>query len=115
MIMQPAQGEQIARGTKSGDLAERNSGDMRMVAERFPLMDVRQMHLDRRQSHSGQGVADRNTRMGIGGGVDDDAPISGFAVLDPADEFAFAVRLPNVHLDAKVFRQPAQGRVNAIE
>ena len=71
-----------------------------MVAERFALVDVGQVHFDHRQFHRGQGVAQRHRGVGPGGGVDDDAGDPAAGLVDPVEQLAFLVGLAEVHGEA---------------
>ena len=58
--------------TKPADDAFGNIRQVGVVAERLAGVHVRQMHLDKGNVDTGWGVAQSNTGVGEGGGVDDD-------------------------------------------
>lgn len=115
MLMQPAQREPVTGRSQSGDLRQGHAGDMRMVAKRLPLMDVRQMHFNGGQSYGRNGIANRDARMGVGGRIDDDPLIATAALLNPIDQFPFAVGLMNIHFHRQFLGQAGQGSVYAVE
>ena len=71
MVVQPTECEEIAGRTQAGNLPDRDSRDMGPMAKFFPLMDIGQMHLNRRQADCRNGVADGDAGVGIGGRVND--------------------------------------------
>jgi predicted nucleic acid-binding protein len=69
---------------------------MGMMSKWFALMDIRQVDFDGGQANSGNRIADRHARMGIGGRIDDDAVIAASALLNPIHQVSLAIRLVNV-------------------
>ena len=61
------------------------------MAKFFPLMNIGQMHFNRRQTDCRDGVPDRDAGVGIGGRVDDDPVVSRPSLLDPGDQFTFSL------------------------
>ena len=76
-------------------------GDVRevgVVAERLPLVDVRDVHLDERDRHGREGIADRHTGVGVGARVEDHAcqgagGVQAAGFVDPVHQLAFVVGL----------------------
>ena len=83
------------------------------MAEALAREDVRQVHLDRRRRHRGQGVPERDTRrVRVGRRVQDDAVDAVRRLLNPVDELAFVVRLPRVDLGPEARRELPQRLVD---
>ena len=70
------------------------------MTEGFPLVDVAEMHLHRRQSHGLQRVQNGYAGVGVGGGVDDDAVRLAQRALDDVHQHALMVGLKALHFDA---------------
>jgi len=85
------------------------------MAKWFALMDIRQMDLDRRQPDGGNGIAYGDAGVGIGGWIDDHAVVSAPGFLNPTDQLAFAVRLPDIDFHRQFLRQLGQGRVDPVQ
>lgn len=115
MVVQPTECEEIARWTKAGNLPDSNSRNIGPVAKFFPLMNIGQMHLNRRQANRRNGVPDCDTGVGIGGRVNDDPIVFRPSLLNPGDQFALAIRLAEVHFHCQLLRQLRDGRVQGIE
>ena len=115
MVMQAAQSKQVAGGPQSGNLTQGHSGHVRMMTEWFPLVDVRQMHLNGGQAHCRKSVPNRDAGMGVSGRIDDNSLIASSTLLDPVDEFPFAIGLSNVDFYSQILGELYQGRVNAVQ
>lgn len=101
MVDQRPEPQEIARAAETCYLSQADRSDDRAAAERFPGMDVRQMHLDRGQPHPCQGIAHGNAVVGQRPGIDHDA-IRPFArLLDGIDDLPFVVRLQDAGLRAQ--------------
>ncbi len=104
-----AQSEDITVGLEPADLALADRGDQGCAAKVFPGIDVGEMHLNRRDVHGGNGVADGDARMRVSGGVDEDGqkPI----LLGPAngvDNLPLMIGLQDIQLNPFGFGQPLQ-------
>ena len=66
-------------------------------------MDVREVDFDSRDAGGRDGVAKRDTRMCVGGGVQDDGFKVSFRVLNPTHQFALIIRLAEINLDVLRF------------
>ncbi len=86
-----------------------------MMTEWFPLVDVRQMNLNGGQAHCRNSVPNRDTGMGVGGRIDDNPLIAASTLLDPVDEFPFAIGLSNVDFHGQILGELDHGRVNAVQ
>ena len=113
--MQATQSKQVAGRPQSGNLPQGHAGHVRMMAEWFPLVDVRQMNFNGGQAHCCNSVPNRDAGMGVGGRVDDDSLIAGSTRLDPVDEFPFAIGLSNVNFHSQILGEFDHGRVNAVQ
>jgi len=82
---------------KSTDLAPANGRDDRLVPEFLPGMDVGQMDFDGGNGHGGNGIAQGDAGMGVGGGIQNDDIEVTFGRLDPGDQFTFEIRLAKIH------------------
>ena len=67
-----------------------------MVAEAFALVDVRDVDLDHRPVEGLERVKDGDGGMGEGGRIDDDARGGVPRLVDPVDQLALVVGLPEV-------------------
>src|SRR5262249_22828261 len=77
-----------------------------VVAEAFARVDVGDVHFDRRHVHAEDRVEDGDGRGGVAGGIDDDAErLFASGLVNPVDDGAFVVRLPELDGDA----EPAAG------
>jgi hypothetical protein len=61
------------------------------MAKFFPLMNVGQMHLNRRQADRRNGIPDCDAGVGIGGRVNNDPIVSRPSLLNPGDQFTLAI------------------------
>jgi hypothetical protein len=68
-----------------------------------------------RNTHGRDGVPQRNTRVSVSGGVDDDGVEIVLGLLDPTDEFAFSVGLAEVNGRAERVRPATDARLNVGE
>ena len=65
-----------------------------MVPERFPRVHVAQVHLDERDLHGEQRIAQRDARVGEAGGVEDDeGHVAGRRLVDPRDQLGLGIAL----------------------
>lgn len=105
----------IAGRAKSRDLAYRHSGHIRTMPKFFPLMNIRQVYLDRRHLDRRDRITNRHARVGVGGRVDDETvePVSSF--LDPRDQLPFDIRLPAFQFGAAFRRHLPQSGVDRLE
>jgi hypothetical protein len=68
-----------------------------MAAKLLARMNIGDVHLDGRHTGRKHGVKDGNRRMGVGGRVEDDAGgLVAPRLLDPLDDLALPVRLPEL-------------------
>lgn len=75
--------------------------DVRVVPEGLALVHVRKVDLDERRGELGACVADRHGGVGPGGGVEHDrVPVVG-GLVQPLEELALVVGLPEVDLQAQ--------------
>ena len=91
MVVQPTECEEIAGRTQAGNLSDNDSRDMGPMAKFFPLMDIGQMHLNRRQADRRNGVPDCDAGVGISGRVNDDPVVFRPSLLNPGDQFTLAI------------------------
>jgi hypothetical protein len=91
MVVQPTECEQIAGRAQAANLSNGDSRDVGPMAKFFPLMDIRQMHLNRRQANCSNGVADGDAGVGLGGRVNDDPIVFRPGLLDPGDQFTLTI------------------------
>ncbi len=78
-----------------------------MMPERLTLVDIAHMHFDDRLFEREQGVKNGNRCVSQPGAVDQQAIGFQPCRLDPVDQLAFVVRLPEVQADTKAFRMLA--------
>ena len=75
------------------------------MTEFFPGMDVRKMDLNRWNTDGRNGVTQGDTGMGVISCVDDDDVELALGFLNPADQFAFDIGLPETDFNFQ-FRCP---------
>jgi len=61
------------------------------------------MDFDGWNTHSGNGIPQRNACMGIGGGVENDYAVFSLCLLDPANQFALEIRLTKINFNTQGF------------
>ena len=115
MIVQPTEREEIAGRTQAGNLSDSDSCNIGLMAKLLPLMNIGQMHFNGRQTDRRNGISNSGAGMGIGGWVNDDPIISRPSLLNPGDQFTFAIRLAQIHLDPQLLRQLRDGCVQGLE
>ena len=78
------------------------------MAERFPLMDIRDMHLIERNIDSGKGIPEGDAGMRQSAGIDDDG-IDVFkpGLMDPVNQGAFMIALETGETGASLFSKRA--------
>ena len=88
------EGQFVPLGTQSADHALGNVREIRVVAEGFARMHVRQMDFDERNGGGQQRVPERDTGMGEGGRIEDQE-IDPFVpcLVNPFNQFVFRVAL----------------------
>ena len=86
-----------------------------MLAKRLALVDIRQMHFDRGQPHGSNGIAYGDAGMRIGGRINDNPVVSTSGFLDPDDQIAFVVRLPDIDFHTQLLGQLGQGRIDSVQ
>ena len=91
MVVQPTECEEVADRTQAGDLSDSDPRDIGPMAKFFPLMDIGQMHLYRRQADRREGIPDCDAGMGIGSRVNDDSVVSRPSLLNPGNQFTLAI------------------------
>ena len=91
MVVQPTECEEIAGWTQAGNLPDSDSRNIGPMAKFFPLMNIGQMHLNRRQAGRRNGVTDCDAGVGIGSRVNDDPVVSRPSLLNPSDQFTLAI------------------------
>jgi len=91
MVVQSPECEEVSGWTEAGDLSKSDPCKIRPMAELFPLMDVGKMYLHRRQADSCDCISDCDTRVGIGGGVNDNSVVSHTSILNPGDQLALVI------------------------
>ena len=83
------------------------------MPERFATMHIRQVNLDERDADARQSVADRDARMRVRGGIDqDEIGFLGPRGLDAVDERAFMIALKRREFDAGVRRAVGKGLID---
>src|SRR6185503_9473180 len=87
-------GQLVPVGTQPGDQAGRDVREVRVMTERLAALQVREVNLDERDLHGEQGVAQRDTGVREGAGIDYDI---GDALacrgMDAANELVLGIAL----------------------
>ncbi len=71
------------------------------MTEGLPGMNIWQVHLDKGDGHTQQGIADGDTGVGEGGRVDDDKIHLAHGLMNAADQLVFGVGLQVFQADAE--------------
>src|SRR5215208_5234000 len=107
--MQTVQCQRIPRHAEPDDDAGRYRGEVGVMPEGFPRVNVGDMKLDHSQTGPDDRVMQRDACVAVGTGVDNGADkaaimLSAPSVLNPLDQLTFVIRLPEVELPAEVSR-----------
>src|SRR5688500_17679637 len=78
-------------------------------------VDVREVHLHIREVDADEGVADRETRVSVGAGVDDDSIRAVGERVNRADEIALSIVLRAVHFDGELLGDRGQRFLDLAE
>jgi len=88
------QGEFITIRPKTKQAAACDVTEITYVAKFFPGKRIAQVHFDKRNLNSQKSIAQRNTRMRVATGVQDDKfNVVDGGLLDPVDELMFGITL----------------------
>src|SRR5206468_11655219 len=87
----------VALGPEAADHTLYRLGDIGVVAERLAGENIRQMHLDRGNRASQQGIKHGDRGMGEGAGIDDQPRRAVPRLLDPCHQLALMVALAKVY------------------
>src|SRR5215218_9675566 len=102
-VRRRVQSDEIAQWAEAGDRAASDLGDHALPPEVLAGIDVRQVHLDHRGLQRGDGVADRDRRVGVASAVDDHGRCPGNRLVKPVDQFPLVVGLAHVDLQLERF------------
>ena len=105
----------IAVGPKTGNLTDRHGGNVGVVAEGLPLVDIAEVDFHKGQVDGGDRIPNANAGVGIGGGVHDNAVKFSPGILDPINQNPFMVRLASLNGHAQASRLPLQSLVDIRE
>ena len=114
--MNGIQRQEISISTEPRDDALGEIGEIGVLAEWFSCMDVGQMHFNKGDLGSGQGITQGDAGMGEGRGVDDDvgnALAGGF--LNCIDQYVFCVALQAAQPPAPSLRVRLQSDIDLSE
>ena len=107
--------KQIAIGSKPHDLPDSDLGEVGMLAKTFATSQVGEMHFDGGNSHRGDGIAQRYTRVGICAGVDDQRVDTPHSLLYGLDEASFMIGLQDFELDMVFSSKRLQAVVDFVK
>ena len=96
------QGHLVPVRAEAADHAGRRFGDIAFMAKRLALKNIGQMHLDHRQIGAPQGVQESHRCVRVGAGIDDDGSRAIWRALNPVDQLALRVALPEIDAKAEV-------------
>ena len=91
----------VSLRAQAADHAARREAHIGMVAEALAAKDVRQMHLDHRQTGGGERVEHGDRGMGQRAGIQNDAVGRFTRLLDPVDQLAFVIGLAKIDLQVE--------------
>ena len=91
---QGLEGQDVSLGTDTADDTCDSWGHIGGVTERFPLVWIRNVDLDRRQSERFQRIMKRHRSVRIGPGVQNQCRSGEASLLHPVDQNALVVGLP---------------------
>src|SRR5262245_7607848 len=110
-----SQAKQVTLHTESGNLSDRSSCDVRVLAEFFSFIDVGNMHFDGGNPGRCECVPNSHTGMGIRSRIDDDSTKLPRRFLNPTYQLSFAVRLSNIDSHPQLFCERMYFLVNLIQ
>ena len=97
-------GKAVAVEAEASDHPAAYSRQQRLVAERFALVDIADMHLHHWRGDAADAVAEGYTGVRIASSVEDDAIGGEPHLLELVDELALDVRLEIIYLDERIAR-----------
>ena len=107
------QGVFIALGAQAADDADGEIREVGMLTERFPGVNIGQMHFDEGDFHRRQGIAQRHAGVGEGSRIDDDERSAiGVGGVDAVDQHMFGVALQPVKAHASGLSLGSQAAVD---
>jgi len=86
-----------------------------MLPEFLAPVDVGDMGLDGRDARRGDSIAERNARVRISTGIDNDRLVLAHGVLDLLHQLAFMVRLEEGHLDTEFSGERGESPLDVVE
>src|SRR5699024_12800749 len=72
LIQSISQRSLVSISTETHYNALRQGRQIRIVSKRLALIDVREVHLDKRNRHPGQSITNGNARVCVSAGIDND-------------------------------------------
>src|SRR5215831_1854555 len=112
---QATQGQPVARRTESRHGRRHHAGDQRVVAERFPRVRVRHMHLDRREARTRDRIADRDARVREAARVEDHTVTAAASLVQRVDENALVRALERLDLATELTGECDEARVHLFQ
>ncbi len=105
----------IASQSQANDHAFRNGGNVRMMAEGFPLVDVRDMDLYNRRLDSGDGVGQGDAGVGISPCIEDNPVVGKAYFVELINQLAFVIALEVVDFYIGIHEQAAKVQQKILE
>ena len=97
--------EPVAVDAETGKCCEGGSGSEGMMTKALAGVNVADVHFDGRNFHRRQSVMQCDRGVGIAPGIDDDpGRLRSMRLMDEIDQFAFAIGLPAIGLQAELLR-----------
>ena len=115
MINQRPQPQIVAVRAKSTNLSNRDGGYIGMMTECFTLVDVAQMHLNRRQGDSCDRITNSHTSMGVGSRIYQDSPVLSLCTLNSVHQAAFMVGLVAFDQKPQIASYLAQVAIDSVQ
>src|SRR3990172_4936532 len=99
---EPGDRQRIAVDAEAADHRLRRLRHVGILPEAFALVDIGEVDFDHRQLHRQQRVENGDRGGGVAGRIDHQARrLVGVRFLDPADQLAFHIRLPEYQFEAE--------------
>src|SRR5574343_1932422 len=116
LVKQVFEGQQVALMTQPADDADSQIRKIRVMPERLPGMHVGKMHLDERNRHRRQRIAQCHAGMRVGRRIDDDGTDALITSrMNALDQGPFMIALERFQFNTSAFSHASQRHVDTRE